>query len=207
MATCKRAESADSAPRSIAGAAVIAICAQAARSNIQAGSSSQRPAVWPSTLQRKTSPPPFAITSWIATARPNQGCQAYRTSRTSVPWAFRRCVVQRRASTLGARQQDPGGVQSPAHGRCGQPRQRPKLHPRTLLLIGGKEGLRSLSAREAISYSLVLSLLKGSITVDAPLNGMTRAARSGRAVHCGRLAAWCCRGLHRAASIESLSMA
>ena len=66
---------------------------QAARSNIQAGSSSWRPPP-PVKVQRKTMPPKRPTASWTATRRPNQGCQRYRTSRNSVPWAFSSLVVQ-----------------------------------------------------------------------------------------------------------------
>ena len=44
--------------------------------------------------------------------------------------------LQRRASSLGVSQQDTGRVPGPAYCRCGRPRQRSKLQPRTLLLIG-----------------------------------------------------------------------
>ena len=76
------------------GRAQTCIGAQTERSNIQAGSSSHRPEASSSQLQRKTSPAVFSITSWMCTSRPNHGCHAYRTSRSSVLWAFRRRVVQ-----------------------------------------------------------------------------------------------------------------
>ncbi len=66
---------------------------QPARSNIQAGSSSWRPPP-PVKVQRKTMPSERLTVSWTATRRPNQGCQRYRTSRNSVPWAFSSLVVQ-----------------------------------------------------------------------------------------------------------------
>jgi hypothetical protein len=47
------------------------------------------------------------------------------------------------ASAFGARKPDTGGVPSPAHCRCREPRQGSKLHPRTLLLTGRKSGLTS----------------------------------------------------------------
>ena len=78
-----------------------------------------------------------------------------------------RCLarrLQRRAPTFGARQQDTGGVPSPAHCRCGQRRQRSKLQPRTLLLTGGKSGLRS-EVRE---------------WAPPPARATTRATRAGR---------------------------
>ena len=56
---------------------------------------------------------------------------------------FLACRFQRGSPTLGARQPDTGRVPSPAHCRCGQPRQRSKLQPRTLHLIGAKKGLIS----------------------------------------------------------------
>jgi hypothetical protein len=76
---------------------------QPARSNIQAGSSSWRPPP-PVKVQRKTMPSERLTVSWTATRRPNQGCQRYRTSRNSVPWAFSSLVVQRTTPAYGARQ-------------------------------------------------------------------------------------------------------
>ena len=54
------------------------------------------------------------------------------------------CRFQRGSPTLGARQPDTGRVPSPAHCRCREPRQRSKLQPRTLPLIGRNKGLSSL---------------------------------------------------------------
>src|SRR5512135_3191186 len=68
---------------------------QAARSNIQAGTSSQRSASNPVSVQRKTSPSVFAIVSWTATRIVDHGCHGYRSSRKTVPWAFLSLVLQR----------------------------------------------------------------------------------------------------------------
>ena len=45
----------------------------AARSNIQAGTSSQRSASEASSVQRKTTPSALSITAWTQTSRPNHG--------------------------------------------------------------------------------------------------------------------------------------
>ena len=80
-----------------------------ARSNIQAGISSHRCCDWPERVQRKTAAPFLSIISWIKTCRPDQGCHGYRSSRSkSIPWAFRRRVVQYRAAALIARLQAAG---------------------------------------------------------------------------------------------------
>jgi hypothetical protein len=54
------------------GDAVILMQLQTARSNIHDGTSMRSPAA--SRLQRKTSPEPRRITSWMRMTRPNQGC-------------------------------------------------------------------------------------------------------------------------------------
>ena len=103
-AVARTAVSAESAPTSTHGRSSIRIGAHETRSSIQAGSSSHRPASHPSRLQRSTSPASFATASWTRTTRPDQGCQRYRTSRSSaspVLWAFRRRVLQRRPSAPG----------------------------------------------------------------------------------------------------------
>jgi len=46
-----------------------------ARSNIQAGTSSNRSAAEPLNVQRKTTPSALSTASWIATRIPNHGCQ------------------------------------------------------------------------------------------------------------------------------------
>src|SRR5258705_13324383 len=58
--------------------------------------------------------------------------------------------LQSRAPAFGACQAHTGGVPSRVHCRCSQCRQRSKLHPRTLLLTGGKSGLRSKAPRRAL---------------------------------------------------------
>ena len=63
-----------SAANSIRGSRVIRIGRQMARSNIQAGNSSQR-SVAPSREQRRTMLSTFAIVSWIRTRHLAQGCQ------------------------------------------------------------------------------------------------------------------------------------
>jgi hypothetical protein len=85
-----------------------------------------------------------------AAARRVSQRDAIRIAATS-PRRARRLAsrLQRRASAFGARQQDTGGVPRPAHCRCGRPRRRSKLHPRTLLLTGGKKGLRSFGTSVA----------------------------------------------------------
>jgi len=96
-ATVNNNRNAWSAATSTNGTAAVRIAAQATRSNIQPGSSSRRPTAASSQLQRKTLPPDFSITSWRRTGRPNHGCNSYRTCRSSVPWAFWRRFLQRRA--------------------------------------------------------------------------------------------------------------
>ncbi len=80
---------------------------QAARSNIQAGSSNWRPPP-PVNVQRNTMPSERLTNSWIATRIPNQGCHRYRTSRNSVPWAFTSVVVQPSAPSCRAWRRDSG---------------------------------------------------------------------------------------------------
>jgi len=48
---------------------------QAARSNIQAGTSSHRSAAEPLNVQRKTTPSALSAAAWIATRILNHGCQ------------------------------------------------------------------------------------------------------------------------------------
>jgi len=48
---------------------------QAARSNIQAGTSSHRSVAEPLNVQRKTTPSTLSAASWIATRILNHGCQ------------------------------------------------------------------------------------------------------------------------------------
>ena len=67
----------------------------AARSNIQAGISSQRSASDPLSVQRKSTPPALPIVPWTQTRRPNHGCHRYKSSRKPVPWVFSSLVVQR----------------------------------------------------------------------------------------------------------------
>ena len=90
-----------------------------------------------------------------------------------------RCLahrLQRRASAFGARQQDTGGVPSPAHCRCGWRRQRSKLQPRTLLLIGWKKGLRSPLNPRCVS------------DLRQEMGGCTRSNSTATAANCTRLA-------------------
>src|SRR5262249_1399636 len=89
---------------------------QAARSNIQAGSSSRWPPP-PVKVQRKTMPSERLTVSWTATRRPNQGCQRYRTSLNSVPWAFSSVVVQHSATAPGGRPSDADGGLARGHHR------------------------------------------------------------------------------------------
>ena len=77
--------------------------AHAARSNIQAGISSQRSASDPLSVQRKSTPPALPIVPWTQTRRPNHGCHRYKSSRKPVPWVFSSLVVQRRQAALIAR--------------------------------------------------------------------------------------------------------
>jgi hypothetical protein len=72
----------------------------------QAGTSSQRSAADPLNVQRKTTPPAFAIASWIATRLPNHGCHRYNSSRKAVPWAFPNLVVQSQASAFEPKRAD-----------------------------------------------------------------------------------------------------
>ena len=87
-----------SAASSATGVSANRIAVQTSRANIQAGSSKQRPERSSVREQRRTSSPPFLVTSWMQTIRPNHGCQGYTTSRSSVPWAFCRLVLQRPAA-------------------------------------------------------------------------------------------------------------
>jgi hypothetical protein len=57
---------------STCGDAVMPMPLQTTRSNIHHGTSMRSPAA--SRLQRKTSPEPRRITSWMRMTRPNQGC-------------------------------------------------------------------------------------------------------------------------------------
>jgi hypothetical protein len=72
----RRSDSADSASMLTKGDAV-SRCGwgQAARSNIQAGTSSHRSAAEPLNVQRKTTTSALSTASWIATRIPNHGCQ------------------------------------------------------------------------------------------------------------------------------------
>jgi hypothetical protein len=71
----RRSVRADSAPTLTKGAvARRSSSGHAAQSNIQAGTSSQRSASDPLSVQRKTTPSAFSIDSWIATRVPNHGC-------------------------------------------------------------------------------------------------------------------------------------
>jgi hypothetical protein len=71
--------------------------AQAARSNIQAGTSSHRVASEPLSVQRKTTSSDLATAWWTKTDRPNHGCHRYKSSRKPVPWVLSSWVVQRHA--------------------------------------------------------------------------------------------------------------
>jgi hypothetical protein len=72
----RRSDSIDSASMLTKGDAVSSGgWGQAARSNIQAGTSSHRSAAEPLNVQRKTTPSALSSTSWIATRIPNHGCQ------------------------------------------------------------------------------------------------------------------------------------
>lgn len=84
--------------------------AQTPRSNIQAGTSRQRSDVEPPILQRIMFAPTRSTVSWTCTRRPAQGCHWYKISRTSVPWAFRRRVVQRETSSHIAWLDDAGRI-------------------------------------------------------------------------------------------------
>jgi hypothetical protein len=88
------APNAASAVPFVCGDGAIRIDKQAAGSNIQAGSSSQRPLTRPSRLQRKVLVPRRSIAPRTCTVCPNHGCQGYRTRRSSVTWAFCRRLLQ-----------------------------------------------------------------------------------------------------------------
>src|SRR5450830_591730 len=66
--------SSSSAARSTCGKSSIRTGKQAAESNIHAGSSSQRPVIPPSRLQRKYPVSPLSNASWTWTVSPYQGC-------------------------------------------------------------------------------------------------------------------------------------
>jgi hypothetical protein len=71
----RRSVRADSAPTLTKGAVTRDdASAHAARSNIQAGTSSPRSAADPLSVQRKMTLSAFATASWIATRVPNHGC-------------------------------------------------------------------------------------------------------------------------------------
>ncbi len=71
----RRSARADSAPTLTKGdVATHDTSAHAARSNIQAGTSSQRSAADPLSVQRKTTPCAFSIASWMTTHITNHGC-------------------------------------------------------------------------------------------------------------------------------------
>lgn len=86
------------------------------RSNIHTGTSSSRHDLEPERLQWNTADP-LSTNPWIWTSRPDQGCHGYRSSRTSVPWVFRRLVVQHRASAFITE------LKTPAHEATVWPRQ------------------------------------------------------------------------------------
>ena len=70
--------------------------AQATRSNIQSGTSCQKPGTAPSMAHRAQAMPALSTTSRTRTRRPLQGCHGYRIVRVPVLWAVSRSVVQRR---------------------------------------------------------------------------------------------------------------
>jgi hypothetical protein len=91
----RRSANADSAATATKGLVEsIAPSAQAARSNIQAGTSSQRSASDPLSVHRKMAQSALSTASWMQTRSPNHGCQRYKSSRKAVPWAFSNLVVQ-----------------------------------------------------------------------------------------------------------------
>jgi hypothetical protein len=72
----RRSDSADRASTLTKGDAVSrGGWGQAARSNIQAGTSNNRSAAEPLNVQRKTTPSDLSTASWIATRIPNHGCK------------------------------------------------------------------------------------------------------------------------------------
>src|SRR5260221_11884523 len=68
---------------------------QAARSNLQPGTSMHRALRSGDEPHRNIRSPPLTITSCTKTRSPNHGCQGYRSSKQSVTWALRRRVLQR----------------------------------------------------------------------------------------------------------------
>ena len=112
------APNAASAVPFVCGDSAIRIDTQAAGSNIQAGSSSQRPVTRPSRLQRKVLVPRRSIATCTCTVSPNHGCQGYRTPRSSVTWAFCRRLLQQPQAPSGPRRANSKGLrcrQNPNH--------------------------------------------------------------------------------------------
>ena len=87
---------ADNVERSTMARSSTRIPAQATRSNIQSGTSCQRPGAASSTAHRVQAMPALSTTSRTRTRRPLQGCHGYRIVRVPVLWAVSRSVVQRR---------------------------------------------------------------------------------------------------------------
>lgn len=99
--------------------------------NAQAGGHllprSHRTLTWRETMPAQAArtdmtPPVLSITSWMRTRRPNHGCHSYKTSRSAIPWAFRRRILQHEAPALPTRRADTGsGLVRPlaSEGRSG----------------------------------------------------------------------------------------
>ena len=96
-----------SADKSVWASAARRTLAQADRSNIHAGISSQRLASEPFRSQRKTTPSGLSIASWMPIRRPDHGCHGYSSSRNSVPWVFSSLVVQHDQASQRDRQFSP----------------------------------------------------------------------------------------------------
>ncbi len=129
-ASRSRARSAANAVPLVCGDGAIRIGTQAASSNIQAGSSSQRPVTRPSRLQRKVLVPRRSTASCTCTVSPNHGCHGYRTRRSSVTWAFCCRLLQFGEAALLARLPDTRGLCRDARRNrrpAAQPRPAPPL--------------------------------------------------------------------------------
>jgi len=110
--SCKSAPSITSADKSVWGSTARRTLAQADRSNIHAGISSQLFASDAVRSQRKTTPLGLSIASWMPIPKPDHGCHGYSSSQNSVPWAA--SIISRRTSSW-LEQQD----QRPATQRAG----------------------------------------------------------------------------------------
>jgi hypothetical protein len=103
---------------------------QAARSNIQPGTSMHRALRSGVEPHRNIRSPPLTITSCTKTRSPNHGCQGYRSSKQSVTWALRRRVLQHGPAPLLARLPDTRGLRRQSHRNtrsAAQPRPAPPL--------------------------------------------------------------------------------